>query len=215
MIRVAAALGGTISCRLLWHGEGLDRLLDAAHASLLDKTLSSLHTAGWQTATEVTFNVRGERGSIDILAFHEATGSLLVIEIKSVVPDLQGMLGTLDRKVRVAAEIARERGWVARPSHDCSSCPTTGRPVAVSISTGPPLRRHSRPARWRSDSGFRTLRTRWPASCFCQMTLTRSLVTESARRRRRQSQRHARIWSGTPSASVTDVHSGGHLPGTP
>ncbi len=114
LIRVAAALGGTISCRLLWHGEGLDRLLDAAHASLLDRTLSSLQTAGWQTATEVTFNVRSERGSIDILAFHEATGSLLVIEIKSVVPDLQGMLGTLDRKVRVAAEVARERGWIAR-----------------------------------------------------------------------------------------------------
>ena len=114
LIRVASALGGTISCRLVWHGEGLDRLLDAAHASLLERTLSSLHAAGWRTATEVTFNIRGERGSIDILAFHEATGSLLVIEIKSVVPDLQGMLGTLDRKVRVAAEIARERGWVAR-----------------------------------------------------------------------------------------------------
>jgi transcriptional regulator with XRE-family HTH domain len=114
MMRVAAALGGTISCRVLWHGEGLDRLLDAAHASLLDLTLASLHAAGWQTATEVTFNIRGERGSIDILAFHEATGSLFVIEIKSVVPDLQAMLGTLDRKVRVAAEIARERGWVAR-----------------------------------------------------------------------------------------------------
>jgi transcriptional regulator with XRE-family HTH domain len=114
LIRVAAALGGTISCRLLWHGEGLDRLLDAAHASLLDRILASRDTAGWQTATEVTFNIRGERGSIDILAFHEATASLLVIEIKSVVPDLQGMLGTLDRKVRVAAENARERGWVAR-----------------------------------------------------------------------------------------------------
>jgi hypothetical protein len=111
---VAAALGGTVSCRLFWHGEGLDRLLDAAHASLLERTLSSLQAGGWQTASEMTFNIRGERGSIDILAFHEATGSLLVIEIKSVVPDLQGMLGTLDRKVRVAAEIARERGWVVR-----------------------------------------------------------------------------------------------------
>ncbi len=114
LIRVAAALGGTVSCRLFWHGEGLDRLLDAAHASLLERTLSSLRAGGWQTASEVTFNIRGERGSIDILAFHEASGSLLVIEIKTVVPDLQGMLGTLDRKARVAAEIARERGWAVR-----------------------------------------------------------------------------------------------------
>ena len=57
------------------------------------------------------FNIRGERGSIDILAFHRATGSLLVIEVKSVVPDLQAMLSGLDRKSRLAPEIARERGW--------------------------------------------------------------------------------------------------------
>ena len=43
--------------------------------------------------------------------FHRPTGSLLVIEIKSVVPDLQAMLGTLDRKVRLAVGMARERGW--------------------------------------------------------------------------------------------------------
>ena len=67
-----------------------------------------------KVATEVSFNIRGERGSIDILAFHAPTGSLLVIEIKSVVPDLQAMLGVLDRKVRLAAAIARERGWSVR-----------------------------------------------------------------------------------------------------
>ena len=42
-------------------------------------------------ATEVSFSVYGERGSIDILAFHASTGSLLVIEIKSVVPDMQSI----------------------------------------------------------------------------------------------------------------------------
>ena len=40
--------------------------------------------------------------------------SLLVIEVKSVVPDLQAMLVTLDRKGRLAREIARDRGWQAR-----------------------------------------------------------------------------------------------------
>ena len=49
-----------------------------------------------------------------MLAFDEATGALLVIEVKSVVPDIGGMLMTLDRKVRLAAEIAsRQRGWTA------------------------------------------------------------------------------------------------------
>jgi transcriptional regulator with XRE-family HTH domain len=111
LIRVASALGATLSVRVLWHGEGLDRLLDAAHADMTERVLRLVRDSAWVAATEVSFNMRGDRGTIDILAFHEASGSLLVIEIKSVVPDLQSMLGTLDRKVRVAMDVARERGW--------------------------------------------------------------------------------------------------------
>lgn len=111
LVRIATALGAAVSVRILWHGEGLDRLLDAAHADLTDAVLRLLRDSGWEVATEVSFNVRGERGTIDILAFHREMRSLLVIEIKSVVPDLQAMLGALDRKVRIAVEIARERGW--------------------------------------------------------------------------------------------------------
>ena len=111
LVRVAAALGARIDVRLLWQGEGLDRLLDAGHADLVDRTLELLSDSHWLVATEVSFNVRGERGSIDILAFHPATGSLLVIEIKSVVPDMQAMLGGIDRKGRLAREVAQERGW--------------------------------------------------------------------------------------------------------
>jgi transcriptional regulator with XRE-family HTH domain len=113
LVRVASQLGATLSVRVLWHGEALDRLLDAAHADLTDAVLRLLRDSGWEVATEVSFNDFGDRGPIDILAYHPATSSLLVIEIKSVVPDLQAMLGTLDRKVRVAAKIARERGWRA------------------------------------------------------------------------------------------------------
>ena len=114
LVRVAAVLGSAVNVRVLWHGEGLDRLLDAAHADLTDAVLRILVDCGWEVATEVSFNLRGDRGVIDILAFHPATGSLLVVEIKSVVPDLGAMLGTLDRKVRVAAEVARGRGWHVR-----------------------------------------------------------------------------------------------------
>jgi transcriptional regulator with XRE-family HTH domain len=112
--RVATALGASVNLRILWHGEALDRLMDAAHADLSDAVLQLLRSMEWEVATELSFNMRGDRGTIDILAFHGDSGSLLVIEIKSVVPDLQAMLGTLDRKVRVAEAVAGERGWRAQ-----------------------------------------------------------------------------------------------------
>lgn len=114
LVKVAAALGATVSTRLLWQGEGLDRLLDAVHASTTNAVLELLRRLGWHTATEVSFNIRGERGTVDILAFHAPSGSLIVIEIKSVVPDLQAMLGILDRKSRLALDIARDQGWSVR-----------------------------------------------------------------------------------------------------
>ena len=65
----------------------------------------------WMVATEVSFSVFGERGSIDILAFHAPTRLVLIVEVKSVVPDVQATLVTIDRKERLALGIARDRGW--------------------------------------------------------------------------------------------------------
>ena len=56
----------------------------------------------------------GERGSIDVLAYHVGRGVLLVVEAKSTLPDVGGMLMTLDRKTRLAPAIARDRGWAAQ-----------------------------------------------------------------------------------------------------
>ena len=108
---VATALGGRVEVRLSWNGEGLDRLLDAGHATLVEIVVGRLEAAAWDVAPEVSFNVWGERGSIDVLARHPATGALLVVEVKSVVPDVQATLATLDRKVRIASRVARDRGW--------------------------------------------------------------------------------------------------------
>lgn len=110
---IASAIGARVDVRLSWNGEALDRLLDAVHARLVDATLARLVAAGWETSPEVSFSVFGERGSIDVLAYHRTTGSLLVVEVKSVVPDLQAMLASLDRKARLAGPIAAERGWAA------------------------------------------------------------------------------------------------------
>jgi transcriptional regulator with XRE-family HTH domain len=112
--RAAAALGATVELRLRWNGEQLDRLLDEAHARVVDKVLSELRAASWDVAVEVSFSIWGERGSIDVFAFHLISGIVLVVEVKSVVPDSQETLHVLDRKTRLAAQIANDRGWESR-----------------------------------------------------------------------------------------------------
>jgi hypothetical protein len=111
--RMTAALGGELDVRIWWRGEELDRLLDATHAAIGEALVRLLTDLGWECAVEVTFAIRGEKGTVDVLAWHRPSGRLLVIENKSVVPDLQKMLGSLDRKVRLAREIAAVRGWRA------------------------------------------------------------------------------------------------------
>ncbi|HYK95518.1 MAG TPA: helix-turn-helix transcriptional regulator [Candidatus Dormibacteraeota bacterium] len=109
--RLCVALGADLDVRVRWQGEGLDRLLDEGHATIIDRFVPVLRAAGWLVALEVTFNEFGDRGSIDILAWHAALRSLLVVEIKSIVPDAQGTLAPLDRKVRAGPKLARARGW--------------------------------------------------------------------------------------------------------
>jgi Holliday junction resolvase-like predicted endonuclease len=108
---IADALGARLTVTITWHGEDLDRLLDAAHADIVEAVVRLLRAAGWEVVPEATFSIYGERGSIDVLAWNPVTGALLVIEVKSVVPDMQAMLSTLDRKVRHAPAIAKSRGW--------------------------------------------------------------------------------------------------------
>jgi Holliday junction resolvase-like predicted endonuclease len=108
---IASALGARIDVRLSWNGEALDRLLDAAHADLVEQIARRLDRAGWETLPEVSFNEHGERGSIDLLCRHRPTGCILVVEVKSVVPDVQATIATLDRKARLAQIVARDRHW--------------------------------------------------------------------------------------------------------
>ena len=111
MERIAVSAGGSLDLLLRFHGEGLDRLLDEAHAGLVDTLVALLTGLGWDVAVEVSFSRFGERGSIDVLAWHPVRRALAVFEVKSVTPDMQAMLAGLDRKARLGPSIAAERGW--------------------------------------------------------------------------------------------------------
>jgi transcriptional regulator with XRE-family HTH domain len=110
--RIAAAVGGRAELQLRWRGGDLDRLLDAGHAAMHEEmaTLFAGHP-GWVAVPEASFSVYGERGIVDILAWHAERRVVLVVELKTQLVDLSEMLGTLDRKRRLAPLIARERGW--------------------------------------------------------------------------------------------------------
>jgi transcriptional regulator with XRE-family HTH domain len=109
--RILGALGARLSIKVLFQGEELDRTLDRDHATLVNAMVELLSGHGWLPIPEATFQVYGERGSIDILAWHPITRILLVIEAKSVVPDVQATLAGVDRKARLAPSIGRDRGW--------------------------------------------------------------------------------------------------------
>ncbi len=91
-------------------GDGA-RLLDAEHARLVEIAVRSLIREGWGVWPEWSFNHFGERGSVDIVAWHEATRTLLLIEVKSRLHDVQELLHTFGKKVRIVPGLfAAERG---------------------------------------------------------------------------------------------------------
>jgi transcriptional regulator with XRE-family HTH domain len=111
--RMLAALDATLVIDVRWRAGALERLLDEDHATLVARIADILRHDGWQVELEVTYSEYGERGSYDILAFHQDTGILLVIEVKTDLASVEGTFRKLDEKVRLAAKVARERfGWV-------------------------------------------------------------------------------------------------------
>jgi transcriptional regulator with XRE-family HTH domain len=112
--RIASALDADLIVTLRFQGGRADRLIDRAHASIVELVVAALRSAGWQTHVEFSFNVFGERGSVDVLGWHAPTRTLLIVEVKSRFTDLQEMLLSLGRKLRlVPDEVRRELGWDA------------------------------------------------------------------------------------------------------
>jgi len=114
VLRVAAALDIRLEWLVRWRGGELDRMLNAGHAAMHEAVARAMAETPWLRAPETTFAIYGERGVIDILCFHPPTGSLLVIELKTDLVDVNALIGSVDRYRRLAAAVARQRGWEAR-----------------------------------------------------------------------------------------------------
>jgi transcriptional regulator with XRE-family HTH domain len=96
-----------------WRSGDLDRLLNRRHSALHELVARWFADSlpAWVLAPEVSFSIYGERGIINILAWHPGRRALLVIELKTDIVDVNDLVGTADRRRRLARTIAAERGW--------------------------------------------------------------------------------------------------------
>jgi hypothetical protein len=110
--RVASALEASVDLAPRWRGPELAALLDADHAALVERVVSALTDAGWESIVEWSFNHFGERGAIDVVGWNAPERALLVTEVKSRLVEVGGLHAGVDRKIRVASTLLpKERGW--------------------------------------------------------------------------------------------------------
>lgn len=107
--RVLAVFEADVVLLVRWRGGDVDRLIDRRHAGLGEGVTHLLAENGWEVFPEVTFSEFGERGSIDIIAWHPASRTLLVIELKSELTSVEETLRRHDVKVRLAPQVVLDR----------------------------------------------------------------------------------------------------------
>jgi len=118
--RVAATLDIRVELLPRARAAAIDRALNARHAALAEYVTGWISgLPGWTCRPEVSFSEFGERGAVDVLATHRATRAVLVVELKTELIDVGGVLATLDRKHRLARVIARGLGWEASLVGSC------------------------------------------------------------------------------------------------
>ncbi len=87
---------------------------DAIHALCSAYVQRRLEAAGWRVAREVRIESDRYVGWIDLLAFDETTGALLVIEIKTRLDDVGAIERSMDWHLREAMGAAHRIGWRPR-----------------------------------------------------------------------------------------------------
>ena len=110
LTKLAEALGASLHVEIRWRGAELDRLVDRQHAHVQEAAARRLAACGWSVHVEVSFSHYGDRGSCDLVAWHGATRTLLIVEVKSRLGNLQELLHRLDVKTRLGSVLARGLG---------------------------------------------------------------------------------------------------------
>lgn len=109
--RVANVLEVRLTLDAGWRGGRIERLISGRHASMAERVTRRLLAAGWTVVPEVSFNHFGERGVVDLVAWHAPTRTMLLVEIKTELVDPNGLLEATNRRRRLAYVIARDQGW--------------------------------------------------------------------------------------------------------
>lgn len=112
--RTAAILDVRIPLEPRWRGAALDRVLNERHAVMAEAVTRLLIDNGWEVRPEVSFSHFGERGVVDLVAWHPVHRTLLLVELKTELADVNDLLEVTGRRRRLAAVIAEPLGW--RPS---------------------------------------------------------------------------------------------------
>ena len=109
---VAAALEIRVLLQARARAVDLDRVVNARHSGLADHLAAWLPSvSAWVVRPEVSYSEYGERGVIDLLCWHAASRSLLIVEVKTELVELGSLLGKLDAKERLGPVVARRLGW--------------------------------------------------------------------------------------------------------
>jgi len=152
--KVAQALGARIDTFVRWQGGDLSRLVNSRHAAMHEEVARIFaELDGWIAEPEVSFSVYGERGVIDVAAWHPGSRSMLVIELKTELVDISELMGTLDRKRRLSEEVARERRWDPFPHRPGWSSRIAGRTAGLCRTMPGSFARSCRPTDERSARG--------------------------------------------------------------
>lgn len=113
ILSVARVLDIQVTLTARSRGADLDRLVSGRHAGLHESVARwfAEELPDWTLDPEVSFSIYGERGIIDILAWHPGNRALVIIELKTDIVDVNELIARMDQRRRLAMRIIEGRGW--------------------------------------------------------------------------------------------------------